>query len=495
MRAGRATRIACGWTSGSGSPPLRRMAMELETFGNAVVQVRNGDDVILTTDPWLVGTCYFGSWGMDKPVTPVQIRNAQRSRYVWISHGHPDHLHPESLALLPKRTTRILLPDHYDGEIARALRGEGFDVTVLPFKKWVPLTADVQVLCLDNENQDGILVIRAGDSLLLDLNDSPLCGEGEFLRRLVRDHENDKTYLLALCAIDADMLNLVDEEGRSIAGPPEMRKPGAIWDVAARAASLGVKNFCCSSSQHIYVRADSRWANPYRITWQDMLQHWSRPEVRLIEPYATVDLDTGWVTANHPTHESDWSQVGEGTGDDDWNARLSEEEWGRVAAFMRKFEIIRDRIDFVEFTVGGERRRVVLDPSKPLGERPRGINFFVPRQSLLATIEYGYFDDLLIGNFMKTQLIDAKLYPDFSKQVAKLGGNAKVFTKEELRRFRRRYFRRSPRAYLAQRLTEAWIYEVLPRTREASERLGLKPMLKKVYRRWIRRDPVPALGS
>ena len=470
------------------------MGLEFETFGNAILQIRDGSDVVLTTDPWLVGTCYFGSWGMDKPVTREQIRNVQRSRYVWLSHGHPDHLHPDSLALLSRRDTKILLPDHYDDEIARTLRGEDFDVTVLQYKRWTRLSPDVEVLCIDNENQDGVLVVRAGDALLLNLNDSPLCGEGEFLRRLVREHENDKTYLLALCSIDADMLNIVDAEGRSLAGPPDAKKPGAIRDVARRAAWLGVKNFCCSSSQHIYVRADSKWANDYRITWADMRRHWSRPEVRLIEPYVTVDLESGRVTANHPTQESDWSQVGTGTGDDDWNETLSEEEWDRVAAFMRRFEIIRDRIDFVEFTVGGEKRRVVLDPAKPLGDSPRGINFSVPRRSLLQTVEYGFFDDLLIGNFMKTQLLGVKLYPDFSKQVAKLGGNAKVFTKADHRRFARRYFRRAPRAWLAQRMTEAWLFDVLPRTRTLSEKLGIKPVMKKVYRQYLRREPAPALA-
>lgn len=464
------------------------MGMSFETFGNAIVQFREDRRPVLTTDPWLVGTCYFGSWGFERPPTDEQIRSVQESPFVWISHGHPDHLHHESLKLLDPSRTRILLPDHYEPEIDRAMKGMGFATTILAYRKWYRLGDRIRVMCLDNENQDGILVVEAGDALIVNLNDSPLCGEGAFLRDLIRRHRNDKTYLLGLCSIDADMINIVDESGRSLAGPPEQRKRGAIWGVAVKAAQLGAKHWCCSSSQHKYVRSDSAWANPYRIGWADMQKHWIRPEVRLVQPYVTVDLESGAI-ADTPWVPSEEPQVA-GTGGDDWSATLSAEEWIRVERFVRKFEIIQDRIDFIEFVVGGERRRVPLKGGMPSRQPElRGIVFHVPAQSLMETIEYGYFDDLLIGNFMKTELVNTKLYPHFSKQVAKIGGNAKVFTKQQLRDFQRRYLRRSPAAFLRTRLEEAWYFDVMPSLRAASESLGIKPAMKMLYRRY-RKEPV-----
>lgn len=470
------------------------MGTQFETFGNAIVQFRENGKPVLTTDPWLVGNCYFGSWGLDRALTPEQLRSVKESPFIWYSHGHPDHLHPESFPHLSKKS-RILLPDHYDREIFDSLRREGFDVTILEYKKWFRLSDSIRVLCIDNENQDGILVVESGDALVIDLNDSPLCGEGDFLRKLVRSHRHGNTYLLALCAVDADMINIVDENGNSLAGPPDQRKPGAIWDAASRAADLGVQYHCCSSSQHVYMREDSQWANPYRITWADMQRHWSRPEVRLIEPYVTVDLETGAITKNHPAQTAEIPPH-IGTGEDDWSSTLDEDEWRRVEAFMRKFEIIKDKIDFIGFTVGGEKRRILLDPkTDPESKRLRGINFFVPKQSLMQTVEYGYFDDLLIGNFMKTQLVNTKLYPDFSKQVAKLGGNAKVFTKADYRTFAQRYYRRSPRAWLSMRVAEAWRFDVMPRLRTISEKVGVKPALKVIYRRYLRKDPIEGVTS
>src|SRR6185295_18425798 len=129
--------------------------------------------------------------------------------------------------------------------------------------------------------------IRAGDALLINLNDSPLFGECAFLRSLVRRHPNTKTYLFALCALEADMINFVNAQDQRVIGDPAERKPGAVWSVARMADYLGVQTYCVSSSQHTYVRADSDWANAYRLAWADIAGNWSRPRVQLVEPYVS----------------------------------------------------------------------------------------------------------------------------------------------------------------------------------------------------------------
>lgn len=465
------------------------MRLGFETIGNATLVFYENGHAVLATDPWLVGTCYFGSWALDRPLSERELNAVGAADYIWISHGHPDHLHPQSLALLP-RGKKILLPDHYNSEICESLKGSGFDVTVLQYRRWYRLSPCLRCLCLDNENQDAILIVEAGDGLIVNLNDSPLCGEEQFIRNLVRRYDRGKTYLARLCAIDADMLNFVDAHGRRIVEPPEQRKPGMVWATARLAERLGVGNYVCSSSQHLYVRPDSLWANPYRILWQDIQRHWSRPQIRIIEPFVIVNLDSGAYERKHPTQESDESQIADNTGDDDYSERLSAAEWSRVVAFFRRFELLRPHFDYLEFVVGGERHRLWLDERgrKPRLRRLRGIAFHVPRASLMATVECGYFDDLLIGNFMQTELHNAKLYPHFTPVVAKLGGNAKVFTRAELRAFKRRYFRRNPVGYvrwhLAQR-AEQW----LDVARLMADYFGIKRPLRRLYRK-ILADPV-----
>jgi hypothetical protein len=465
------------------------MRSGFETLGNATLVFYDEGHPLLATDPWLQGTCYFGSWGLDRPLTAAEREAVERAPFVWISHGHPDHLHLDSLAAL-SRGTRILLPDHYDGEIAATVRSHGFAVDIMPYRQWRQLSPRVRCLCLDNENQDAVLVVEVGDALIVNLNDSPLFGEGRFLRKLVAGYDRNRTYLASLCAIDADMLNFVDAQGRRVTEPPEHYKPGAVWSVARLADRLGVGNYVCSSSQHLYLRADSVWANPYRVTWADIERHWTRPAIRVLEPFVRVNLDTGAVERKHPAQTSDFSQVTDGAGADDYAERLSETEWQKVSEFFRKFQTIRRFVDYVEFMVGGERRRIWfnLKAEKKSERRLKGIVFHAPRRSLCEAVEYGYFDDLLIGNFMKTELRNVRLYPHFTPLICKLGGNAKVYTDAEWRRYRRRYFRRNPWGYAEWRLRGA-AERLIDFFRRISGRWGFKTPLKWVYRKMLG-DPV-----
>jgi hypothetical protein len=464
--------------------------LTFETLGNATIQFAVDGKPILSTDPWLVGTCYFGSWALDHPLTDEQIRNVQNSEFIWISHGHPDHLHHESLRLIPRGKT-ILIPDHYDRDIAQFLAGEGFTVEILPYRGWRRLHPQLEILCLDNENQDAILIARFGDALVINLNDSPYFGEFRFIRRLVRDHPNDRVFMLQLCSIDADMKNIVDADGERVIELPEVLKPGAVWSVARRAALLGARYFCCSSSQHIYVRADSVWANPYRITIADMRHHWNRSAVELVPPFVTMDVAKGVYVANHPSEVSDQPEASGTTAGDDWDERLSAAEWQRVEDFFARLQLLGRFIDFIEVSVGGETRHFSTRPARAGRRAERdGITFIVPRRSLLEAVAYGYFDDLLIGNFMRTRLHGrAELYPYVSPVIAKLGGNAKVYDRAQYLRFVWRYLRRNPLAVVSWRFEQAIHYMLGPRVRRWAARLGVFDLLKTVYRRWYLGDP------
>lgn len=448
------------------------MRFAMETLGNATVQLFHAGRPLLATDPWLTGTAYFGSWALERPPGARQIENVRRSPYVWFSHGHPDHLHPPSLDLL-SRDSEILLPDHYHPEIGQYLAGLGFRTRILGWRRWTPLADGVEVLCLDNENMDAILVARLGETLVINKNDSPFCGEESFLRRLVRAHR--RSYLLSLCGFDGDMLNQHDAAMRPLYGPPQERKPGTVWALCRICDDLGVQHYCCSSFQHHYARADTVWANPYRITWPDMQRYWCARDTRLIPPFVTIDLETGAVAPVPP--ETAPAPIVPLPADD-WNEPMSAADWAALEAFVRRFRLLRRWMDFVGFTVAGEARRFALRAT-PAWRRSRGVQFHVPRRPLMEVVASGYFDDLLIANFMRTQLFEMQLYPHFTPLIAKIGGNAKVYTAADYRRFRWHYFRRAPAAYLRYRWQLAMLHRVMPAGRVIGKRLRVFPILKR----------------
>src|SRR5437588_13072418 len=95
------------------------MNLGFETIGNAVLVFHDGGPV-LVTDPWIAGVAYFGSWGLSHEIPAQVMEGIRDSEYVWISHGHPDHLSSRSLDLLGGK--KFLLPAHVGGLIAARLR-------------------------------------------------------------------------------------------------------------------------------------------------------------------------------------------------------------------------------------------------------------------------------------------------------------------------------------------------------------------------------------
>jgi hypothetical protein len=131
-----------------------------ETIGNATLIAHDGGKPVLVTDPWVTPNAYFGSWTHAHIIPEEQMMAILAAPFVWFSHGHPDHLNPESLPQFRGRT--ILLPDHRGGRIARDLTAQGFEVRTLRDRQWTRLSDRVRCLCITDYNQDAILLIELG---------------------------------------------------------------------------------------------------------------------------------------------------------------------------------------------------------------------------------------------------------------------------------------------------------------------------------------------
>ena len=108
-------------------------------------------------------------------------------------------------------------------------------------------------------------------------------------------------------------------------------------------------------------------------------------------------------------------------------------------------ELVRKRLGFIKFIVGGKTNTVILNQRSD-----KGISFEVPRSSLMKSIKYQIFDDLLIGNFMKTTLFNMNsLYSyDFNFLVTKYGDNGKAKTETQVKKYLKEYRRRAGRQYI-----------------------------------------------
>jgi hypothetical protein len=418
------------------SPP----DLGFETIGNATLVVHD-DGPVLATDPWVRGSAYFGSWGLSHRIPPAQDAAVLGAATVWFSHGHPDHLNPTSLPLF--RDTRVLLPDHVGGRIAGELARDGYRVEVLADRRWVRISDRVRVLCIADSGQDAVLLVDVGGRLVVNLNDAADRGWGSLVKRVIGQFP--QSFLLRLAGYgDADMVNFVDEHGDRVPSICQLRKESGFEvgaDVARMTETFGAGHYVPFSSFHRYQRTDSAWVNEFTTSVADYTRGFASDTVTLLPAFVSYDCATdSWQGIDpdlSPAVLFEPSEFG-----DDWNEQLDGDDVAAITRYFGSIERLARGIDVLTFRVGAAEHRVELGGP----HTGRGITFEVPRTSLMRAVEWEIFDDLLIGNFMKTTLNGrwphSGLYPDFTPYVTKYADNGRARTRDELRAYFAEYRRR-----------------------------------------------------
>jgi hypothetical protein len=417
-----------------------------ETIGNATLIAYDGPP-ILATDPWITGPAYFGSWSLSHEIPDEQREAVTTAKYIWFSHGHPDHLNPDSLPLFKQQL--VLLPDHVGGRIATQLRQAGFQIQILPDDEWVPLSPSIKVRCFPDKNQDAILLVDIGGKLVVDLNDSGDRGSHR-LTRVIRQYQ--RSFLLRPSGLgDATMINFFDESGRRLPTIPELQRAAGVKPgerLANAAEAFGVTDVIPFSANHRYQRADSIWANEHTTSLEEQVEGFVSDAVRLLPPFLRYDCATDEITVLDAAPVPEIT-LEPGEFDDDYEETLDPDEVTLVDRYFRRMDHVAGYLDFMNFRVGGVDNRIEFRT----GGFKRGVTFELPRTSLLRAVEWEIFDDLLIGNFMQTtmhgQWPSTNLYPDFAPYVGKYADNGLARSNEELRAYFAEYRRRmAPIDYL-----------------------------------------------
>lgn len=431
------------------------MDVGFDTIGNATLICYDRGPV-LATDPWIVGSAYFGSWGLSHKVPAEQAEAVGNSKYVWISHGHPDHLNADSESFYLDK--KILLPDHVGGRIHKGFQAAGLDVTVMKDRAWYQLSDRIRVACLANFNQDGILLIDINGRLLVNMNDATsLHGWLSFIRGVVKRF--DKSFLLKLTSYGcADMINFRDEEGRLKLPSHLLQKHSLHEQIRNEVAVFGTTGFMPFSSMHRYQRKDSVWAQEHVVLAQEYRSLSSSRDGMTGQPDGSgggvfpafirycCDSDTFEELLPCPIEPVVYEPEHFG---DNWTDELEKEDAKDAARYFQAIEHLRDAYDFVNLRVGG--RDNVIDLGRG---RNAGLTFEAPRHSLMAAIRGGVFDDMLIGNYMRTTQHGPgagtlHLPSSFTRYVAKYADNGGARTKRELREYMAQYRSRAPVDFLS----------------------------------------------
>lgn len=415
---------------------------KITTTGNATL-IAYDNKPVLCTDPWIGDEepAYFGSWVLSHKIPRDLKEDIYNSEYIWFSHGHPDHLNTASLERF--QANKILLPDHVNSRIFKDVSAIGHKVSILPDRSWVPLSPNIKIQCITTLIQDAVLLIDICGKLFINLNDAGVRDCARYIQRISRSYKH--SYVMALSGYgDADMINLFNEDGSFIV-PRAAKKPRAGAKLSEFAKATGANSIIPFSSFHQYQRSDSIWAQKYTTPISAFTDGLS-PDHNYIPPFSSIDCNDLSVEVHAPEELPVTAKSPEQFGDN-WSEELDEHDKRLIIEYFSRKDRIQNYFGFLNFNVGGKCFTVPLR-----GKRNRGISFSVPRTSLMTAIKYRIFDDLLIGNFMKTTLHGVhSLYEgsgNFNYNTTKFGDNGLAETEEEVRKYLAEYKRRAGIEYL-----------------------------------------------
>ena len=141
--------------------------MKVSFIGHAAILVETRGVRILS-DPWWQGPCFGTQWWI-YPQPWLEPLDETKPDFIYISHGHNDHLHPGTLRRFPN-TTKILVSSVIN--IAASLAKLGFDVVTLPPREPREIAAGVKVEITPTCSGDTLMVVSDGQETCVNLNDA-----------------------------------------------------------------------------------------------------------------------------------------------------------------------------------------------------------------------------------------------------------------------------------------------------------------------------------
>lgn len=399
---------------------------------------------ILVTDPWLTGNAYFGSWTLPFEIPKDILEEIKQVQYVWVSHGHPDHLSSESLQLLTGKT--FLLADHIGSRIRDGFIKKGFKVQILPEREWVQLSPHVKVMALADYFQDSILLMDINGRLIVNLNDAGPRGTTQTLKRIIKSYPT--SILLKLFGYgDVDMMNCFNEDGSFIKPQVAYNKEQKVIGPQVKfwAEFYGVTHVVPFSCFHVYQREDSLWANDLVTPIETFYQGFDSQKIKLLPYFINYNCENDSYESIHCEKKIIIPKKSIEFGDS-WAEELTKEDKEKITKYFRSIEALRKNLDFIELKVGTGVHTVKLN-DKPV----KGLRFEVPRKSLMTCVEFEIFDDLLIGNYMKTYFIGKwgrKNLDGFTPYVGKFADNGLAKSEAELELYFKEYARKAELEYL-----------------------------------------------
>lgn len=378
--------------------------MKIETLGHAGMLISDDDNKpLLLADPWLIGSTYWRSWWLQNYPTADKLAELSKVPFAYVTHEHPDHYHPPSLRKLGK-TPLYLSPDLPENHMIEHLTETNFNVEGVTPLQWRSLSPTVRILSIPLWNDDSVLLVDLPDGFIFNLNDSkPSKRNLRNLRRFADAYlTSDKPRVVLSSYSPASIVNSFTRDAERIA---MKNKSDYVHRVSGICDILDADYFMPFASQVVFLRSDSKWANDFKVTFEELQEGWSA-RTKLLPPYSTLDLATKDHTFVAPEdYNENWrDQLDKVTAQEhqDETVEITDEDLARLEKKMRHIRWMA-RVLFpkgVSFRI--RDLEVHFNPWSGKVTRSEGRGNFtltVPAQAIKDALQYDHFGDLGITMF------------------------------------------------------------------------------------------------
>ncbi len=168
--------------------------MEITYVGHACMMMHGNGKTILM-DPWLNDPTYHGTWWHFPPLVTT-VEDLPKIDYLYISHEHPDHFDPPTLAKLDK-SIPVIIANFEKKRFRDRLRKVGFEnIVELDYHQdYEPAGSGLtlRLIAPDRAWDDSAILVRDGRHTIFNVNDCHL--SDATLERLGREFDIDLAFL------------------------------------------------------------------------------------------------------------------------------------------------------------------------------------------------------------------------------------------------------------------------------------------------------------
>lgn len=147
----------------------KKDSFEIRWLNHASLLIKK-DNFSLITDPWLFGPAFLNGWWLNEPSHEDSLELLKNADVLYISHNHPDHLHPETLSIL-RKDIQIITPKFQSSSSAKYLDILGFkNIKELDFLDIYEIGNDFKISILksgDFRDDSGLYIDINGYQILL----------------------------------------------------------------------------------------------------------------------------------------------------------------------------------------------------------------------------------------------------------------------------------------------------------------------------------------